>query len=150
MKTNQGTEIEFSLHQGPRRRPGSEMDPGHLPRVTQILALALSFQDMITTGSARNYEDLANCTGVTTERLSQVMKLIWLAPAIQEEILWLPGCGARYPLTENAVRSIAATWSWSEQLKLWDGLKKELRLGTAAGAQYESRTGIEKKIGKGA
>ena len=138
MKTNQGTEIEFSLHQGPRRRPGSEMDPGRLPRVTQVLALALSFQDMIATGSARNYEDLANRTGVTTERLSQEMKLIWLAPAIQEEILWLPGCSTRYPLTENAVRSIAATWSWSEQLKLWDSLKKELRLGTAAGAQYEA------------
>ena len=138
MKTNQGTEIEFSLHQGPRRRPGSEMDPGRLPRVTQVLALALSFQDMIATGSARNYEDLANRTGVTTERLSQVMKLIWLAPAIQEEILWLPGCSARYPLTENAVRSIAATWSWSEQLILWATLKKELRLETAVGAQCES------------
>ena len=150
MKTDQSTEIEFSLHQGPRRRPGSEIDPGRLPRVTQVLALALSFQDMIATGSARNYEDLANRTGVTTERLSQVMKLIWLAPAIQEEIPWLPGCGTRYPLTENAVRSIAGTWSWSEQLKLWDGLKKELRLETTVGAQYESRTGIEKKIGKGA
>ena len=114
------------------------MDPGRLPRVTQVLALALSFQDMIATGSARNYEDLANRTGVTTERLSQVMKLIWLAPAIQEEILWLPGCGTRYPLTENAVRSIAATWSWSEQLILWATLKKELRLDTAAGAQCES------------
>jgi hypothetical protein len=129
MKTNQGTEIEFSLHQGPRRKAGAE-DPGRLPRVTQVLALALSFQDMIATGNARNYEDLANRTGVTTERLSQVMKLIWLAPAIQEEILWLPGSSARYPLTENAVRSIAATWSWSEQLKLWGDLKKELLLGT--------------------
>ena len=129
MKTNQGTEIEFSLHQGPRRRPGAE-DAGRLARITQVLALALSFQDMIATGAARNYEDLANRTGVTTERLSQVMKLIWLAPAIQEEILWLPGSSTRYPLTENAVRSIAATWSWSEQLKLWDDLKKELLLET--------------------
>jgi hypothetical protein len=138
MKTNQGTEIEFSLHQGPRRRPGSETDPGRLPRVTQVLALALSFQDMIATGNARNYEDLANRTGVTTERLSQVMKLIWLAPAIQEEILWLPGSSTRYPLTENAVRSIAARWSWPEQLKLWDSLKKELRLKTVVEAQDEA------------
>jgi hypothetical protein len=129
MKTNQGTEIEFLLHQGPRRKPGCE-DPGRLPRVTQVLALALSFQDMIATGSARNYEDLANRAGVTTERLSQVMKLIWLAPAIQEEILWLQASSAKYPLTENAVRSIAGTWSWSEQLKLWGCLKKELLLET--------------------
>ena len=129
MKTNQGTEIEFSLHQGPRRRAASE-DPGRLPRVTQVLALALSFQDMIATGSARNYDDLATRTGVTTERLSQVMKLIWLAPAIQEEILWLPASSNKYPLTEHAVRSIAGTWSWAEQLKLWGDLKKELLLET--------------------
>jgi len=108
------------------------MDNGRPPRVTQVLALALSFQDMIATGSARNYEDLANRTGVTAERLSQVMKLIWLAPAIQQEILYLRGCGGRYPLTECAVRSIAAEWSWPEQLKLWSGLKKHLHLEMAS------------------
>ena len=124
-------DVQFSLHSGPRRRPGSDMDPGRLPRVTQVLALALSFQDMIATGNARNYEDLANRTGVTAERLSQVMKLIWLAPAIQQEILYLPGCGGRHPLTECAVRAIAVKWSWPEQLRLWGSLKKNLRLETA-------------------
>jgi hypothetical protein len=74
------------------------MDAGRLPRVTQVLALALSFQDMIATGRARNYADLAHRTGVTAERLSQVMKLIWLAPAIQQEILYRPACGGRYPV----------------------------------------------------
>jgi len=68
-----------------------------------VLALALSFQDMIASGNARNYRDLANRAEVTAERLSQVMKLLWLAPAIQEEILYLPGCNGRYPLTERAV-----------------------------------------------
>src|SRR6266699_7228499 len=137
METNCHAELQFSLHNVPRRRPGSEMDNGRPPRVTQVLALALSFQDMIATGSARNYEDLANRTGVTAERLSQVMKLIWLAPAIQQEILYLPGCGGRYPLTECAVRSVAAKWSWPEQLKLWNALKKELHLETAVEEQEE-------------
>jgi hypothetical protein len=137
MKINHGTEIEFSLHQGPRRRPGSEMNPGRLPRVTEVLALALSFQNMIATGSAQNYTDLANRTGVTTARLSQVMNLIWLAPAIQEEILWLPGSSTRHPLTERAVRPIAARWSWPEQLKLWASLKKELHLETAVEGSQE-------------
>jgi hypothetical protein len=105
--------------------------PDALPRVTQVLALALSFQDMIDTGAATKYRDLASRAGVTAERLSQVMKLLWLAPAIQQEILSLPGCGGRHPLTECAVRSIAAKWSWPEQLELWSGLKKELRLDTA-------------------
>ena len=131
METNRSAEVEFFLHNGPRTRTGSEMDAGRLPRVTQVLALALSFQDMIASGSARNYEDLAHRTGVTAERLSQVMKLIWLAPAIQQEILYLPGCGGRHPLSERAVRSVAAKWSWPEQLKLWNSLKKELHLEIA-------------------
>jgi hypothetical protein len=137
METNRSAEVEFSLHKGPRPRAGSEMDAGRLPRVTQVLALALSFQDMIASGSARNYEDLAHRTGVTAERLSQVMKLIWLAPAIQREILYLPGCGGRHPLTECAVRSIAAMWSWPEQLQRWSALKKELHLETAVEEQGE-------------
>jgi hypothetical protein len=135
METKPGTdnevEVQFLLHSGPRRRPGADMDPGRLPRVTQVLALALSFQDMIATGDARNYEELAKRTGVTAQRLSQVMKLIWLAPAIQQEILCLAACGGRHPLTECAVRSIAAAWSWPEQMKLWRGLKQELRLEMA-------------------
>jgi hypothetical protein len=128
MKTNNRAEVQFSLHQGPRRLPGSVTVSGPVPRVTRVLALALSFQDMIATGKARNYADLANRAGVTAERLSQVMKLIWLAPAIQQEILYLPGCGGRYPLTECAVRRIAKQWSWPEQLILWSDLKKELRM----------------------
>ena len=128
MVPNGSAEVQFSLHDGPRRRPGSNVEPGHLPRVTQILALALSFQDMIATGQARNYEELAGRSGVSAERLSQVMKLIWLAPTIQQEILDLSSRSGRYPLTEHAVRRIAVRWSWREQLELWNGLKKEFHL----------------------
>jgi hypothetical protein len=54
-------------------------------------------------------------------------------------ILFMPsGLILRFALTENAVRSIAARWSWPEQLKLWDSLKKELRLETVVEAQYEA------------
>ena len=126
MEKNGRGEVQFSLHDGPRRRPGSDVEPGHLPRVRQVLALALSFQDMIATGKAKNYEDLAKRSGVSAERLSQVMKLIWLAPTIQQEILNLPSRNGRHPLTEHAVRRIAGRWSWPQQLELWNGLKKEL------------------------
>ncbi len=126
MENSHSAEVQFLLHPGRRRTRGSEIDAGPSPRVTQVLALALSFQDMIASGKASNYRDLASRAEVTAERLSQVMKLLWLAPAIQEEILDLPSCNGRYPVTERAVRSIAATWSWPEQLKLWSDLKKQL------------------------
>ena len=119
--------IQFPLHPGSSGRDTDHAGP--LPRVTQVMALALSFQDMIASGAARNYQELAKRTGVTAERLSQVMKLIWLAPAIQQEILYLPGCYGRHPLTEHSVRRITAHGSWPEQLKLWIELKQQLHLG---------------------
>lgn len=130
MESNHGAEIRFLLHDGPRRRPHSELGSGRLPRVTRILALALSFQDIIAAGGAKNYKELARRTGVTAERLSQVMKLLWLAPSIQQEILYLSGGGGRYPLSESMVRSIAMKWSWAEQLDLWSRLKKQLQIET--------------------
>jgi hypothetical protein len=130
MRANGAAEFQFSLHNGPRRQAKAETDPERLPRVTRVLALALSFQDMIATGAAKNHEDLAKRTGVTAERLSQVMKLVWLAPAIQQEILYLPGCGGKHPLTECVVRAIAAKWSWAEQMDLWNNLKHKLQMDT--------------------
>ena len=126
METTCRNEVQFSLHEGPRKGRGCKMAAGRLPRVTQVLALALWFQDMIATDKARNYEELAKRAGVTAERLSQMMKLLWLAPAIQEQILYLPGCVGRHPLTECAVRRIAVKWSWPEQLGAWNSVKKEL------------------------
>ncbi len=131
METNQPAEIEFSLHPVPgRQRPNA--GTGRLPRVTRVLALALSFQEMVASGNAKNYEELAERAGVTAERLSQVMKLIWLAPEIQEQVLYLPGCGGRHPLTEAALRTIASHWLWPEQIELWNELKGKLHLQTSS------------------
>jgi hypothetical protein len=128
MERQRRAEIQFSLHEGRPRQLGAGMEGGRLPRVTQVLALALSFQDRMASGRARNYEELAQGAGVSAQRLSQVMQLLWLAPAIQQEILYLPVGGGRHPVTESAVRGIAARWWWPEQMKLWSRLKQELRL----------------------
>ena len=45
---------------------------------------------------------------------------------------------------ECAVRSIAATWSWPEQLKLWRGLKKELHREMALACRASHLTGTQR------
>lgn len=60
--TNSTVEIQFTLHAS--RPPRGSTDPtrtgnGRLPRVTQVMALAVQFQDMIQRGDARDYADLA-------------------------------------------------------------------------------------------
>ncbi len=58
MPENSHVEIQFQLHPSPRRSDSAEPPPvqsvaGRLPRVTQMLALALRYQDMIRAGVRR-------------------------------------------------------------------------------------------------
>jgi hypothetical protein len=124
-------EIQFSLYAS-RRRPG-ERDPanaprsgnGYLPRVTQVLALAINFQDLVRRGEARDYADLARLGCVSRERMSQIMEFLWLAPDIQHEILEFPPSGTtRFRISELAVRGIAGALSWDEQRQRWGELKR--------------------------
>jgi hypothetical protein len=129
-------EIQFSLHRG--ARPAAHADPssspasglpGRLPRVTQVMALAIQFQDMIERGEAKYYADLARLGCLTRERMSQIMELIWLAPDIQEEILsFAATAGGRFPISELAVRRIAGNLSWEEQWTEWLRLKNSFNI----------------------
>jgi len=127
---NNAVEIQFRLH-ATDRPPGktglSDAPPsgnGRLPRVTQVMALAIQFQDIIQRGEARDYADLARLGCLTRERMSQVMELVWLAPDIQQEILEFPPSGApRFPISEVAVRRIASALSWEDQRREWNRLR---------------------------
>src|SRR4029077_19941358 len=60
------------------------------PRVTCLLALAHRFEALVRSGEVRDYADLARAGHVSRARMSQILKLLMLAPSIQERILWLP------------------------------------------------------------
>lgn len=132
--TNSATEIQFRLHASKRTEGGDTViapssHRGRLPRVTQVLALAIHFQDMILHGEARNYADLARLGCITRERISQVMELIWLAPDIQQEILeFPPNKTGRFPVSEVAVRRVAGDLGWTEQREIWRKIKQDSHL----------------------
>ena len=128
--------IQFQLHstkrpEGERGRSDSQdSGNGRVPRVTQVMALAIQFQDMIQRGEARDYADLARLGCLTRERMSQIMELIWLAPDIQREILECkPTYTTRFPISEVAVRRIAAELAWDAQRLAWRKLKQDTHLG---------------------
>jgi hypothetical protein len=101
------------------------IEAGQLPRATRVLALAIQFQEMLRTGEVRDCADLARLAGVTRERISQIMKLAWLAPDIQMEVLYFPPVsGVHFPVRERALRGISSRLSWDEQRELWDKLKQ--------------------------
>ncbi len=115
-------EIQFQLRPRCRRdkpkSPASER--GKLPRITEVLALAIQFDDMIRRGVARDHADLARLGCVSQERISQIMRLLWLAPDIQQEILTLARTPrGRFHVGEVTLRRIASRMLWSEQRRMW-------------------------------
>ncbi len=132
---NSAVEIQFRLHPTGRAADGGAQSdaprstPGRLPRVTQVMALAIQLQDLIQRGDARDYADLARLGCLTRERMSQIMELVWLAPDIQQEILEFPPRSAtRFPVSELAARRVAACLDWVEQRDLWCKLKQNSHL----------------------
>jgi hypothetical protein len=132
-------EIEFNLKPGVRAidRPAGEKPKegsarrrfDRYPRIVQVVALAIHFQDMLDRGEVRNHADLARLGCISRERMSQIMMLAWLAPDIQQEVLNLPKApGGRFPVSETRLRSIARRQSWVEQRGQWKELGQSLTM----------------------
>ncbi len=136
-----GATVEFKVHfgngeRGRRRlRTGAApkpkaLEPGRIPRVSRLMALAIHFDCMIRKGVVQDYADLARLGGVCRARISQIMDLLNLAPAIQEELLFLPrNYGGRDSVTERRIRRIAAGSMWRAQGELWRKIRNDLKRG---------------------
>jgi hypothetical protein len=134
MSNREPLEIQFPLRRNARYAvPDAEgaVRPraGLLPRITQVLALAIHLDKMIQKGDAKDYADIARLSSLCRERGSQIMRLNCLAPDIQVELLYLPPVPAgRYPISETAMRKIANLLSWADQRRAWMALKQQHRL----------------------
>ena len=93
------------------------------PRVTCLLALAHRFEALVRSGEVKDYADLARVGRVSRARVSQIVKLLMLAPSIQEYILWLPPRTAgEESITERDLRKIVCEPRWDRQRLLFEKL----------------------------
>ena len=120
--------------------PAVTVEPGSVPRVSRLMALALRLQRLVQTGEVADYADLARLGDVTRARVTQIMNLLNLAPDIQEELLFLPRTvKGRDPIREIMVRPIAAQADWRNQRRLWKCLTFDLEVDSTA-APTHART----------
>jgi hypothetical protein len=125
------TKVHFGAAARGRKRllrgeapPPAALEPGRLPRVTRLLALAHRFDGLVRDGVVADQTDLARLAGVTRQRISQLMSLLRLAPDIQEELVDLPRTLAgRDEVTERDLRAIVAEPVWSRQRELWRAVR---------------------------
>jgi hypothetical protein len=106
----------------------SKMVLGRVPRVSRLLALAHRLEQLLRTGVVKDYTEAARLGHVTRARISQIMSLLYLAPDIQEMILFLPRIErGRDPVVLHELLPIAGAPDWAKQRRLWR------RLGEAFG-----------------
>ncbi len=96
------------------------LPPGRVPRVSRLMALALRFDELVSTGQVASYSELATVGHVTRARVSQIMNLLSLAPDLQEALLFLPLTQrGRDPIILADLMPIAAAFDWRKQRRLW-------------------------------
>lgn len=102
-------------------RPVEQVEPGRIPRISRLMALAIRFERLVREGKVTDQSELARLAHVTQPRMTQIMNLNQLAPDIQEELLFLPRVTrGREPLHERMLRPIAAESNWHRQRQRWD------------------------------
>jgi len=120
--------VTFASPRGERGARRTEPQPpgtgwGRVPRVARLMALAIRFDALLRDGAVSSQAELAQVGHVTRARVTQIMNLLWLAPDLQEEILFLPELTrGRDPVTEHQLREVAAILDWNEQRVMWQKL----------------------------
>jgi hypothetical protein len=118
--------------------------PGRVPRVARLLALAHRLERLVRTGVVKDYAEAARLGHVTRARISQIMSLLYLAPDIQEMILFLPRIErGRDWIVLHELLPIAAAADWTKQRRIWR------RLGEAFGWAGRNAPGGRPRAGLG-
>jgi hypothetical protein len=92
---------------------------GRAPRIARLLALSHKLDAIVRSGEIRDYAQLARLGHISPARLTQIMVLLHLAPAIQEYVLFLSAADARL-ITELGLRKIAREPRWDRQRELFE------------------------------
>lgn len=123
---NNHQEVAYTIDFGGQQQRKGERLPrpskllgAPIPRIARLLALAIRLEGLIREGRIQDYADAARRGKVTRARMTQIMKLVNLAPDIQETILFLPAASA---INERNLRPIAARADWKEQRRLFHGV----------------------------
>ncbi len=104
-----------------RTLPAGAASPpqGRAPRVARLIALAHRLEELVRSGVVKSYGELARLGYISPARLSQILILAQLAPAIQELVLFL-STEEEGVITELCLRKIAREPRWDRQRTLFD------------------------------
>ena len=107
----------YRVAHGPAAAP---LAAGRVPRVSRLLALAHKLDALVRQGTIRDYAVLARLGHVSRARISQIVALLYLAPDIHEDILFLnKTVHGRDLIHLRQLQPIARVLDWRQQRLLW-------------------------------
>lgn len=107
---------------------------GRVPRIVRLLALAHDIERRTRSGELDDLAAAARAYGLTRARVTQIVNLTLLAPAIQEEILAMGlVTKGRDAVAERQLRVIVALPNWKCQTDKW---RAALGAGRASGKAW--------------
>lgn len=123
--------IDFTVrlvrHRKQSARPrGDTQMPG---RVASLLALAHRFEGLLASGAVKDNAELARLGHVSRARITQIMNLLNLAPAIQEYLLSIESAEGNSikVISERHLRRILREVHWDHQIECFQELVSVLR-----------------------
>ena len=127
-----GTQSEYILAEparaGVRRHRPEPI--ARVPRISRLMALAIRMETLVREGTVGTYGDVAEAGQISRPRLSQMLRLTELAPAIQEQLLFLPKIvSGRDPIHEHALRKISRIVDWEAQMEAFRHLMASAQRG---------------------
>lgn len=93
------------------------------PKLRQYLVLAYQIQEVLDHDNTITAKQIAEWLNMTPPRISQILDLLLLCPAIQQDIL-LSENKALYTFGEYNVRGIVKEPLWEKQIEMWGALLK--------------------------
>lgn len=93
----------------------------HEPHIRKQLLLAHQIRGMLADGKAKDLQQIAGWLNLSKQRLEQVTNLLFLSPAVQEEIIF--GDSVQLcDMTERTLRPLAAELDWAKQAASWKAI----------------------------
>ncbi len=123
---NTEMKFEFNVDLKPVRHASNRCRMAKIsnePKLRQYLVLAYQIQEALEKDAALTSKQIAEWLSMTPPRICQIMDLLLLCPAIQQDIL-LSENKKLYNLGEYNVRGIVKEPLWEKQVEMWNTLLK--------------------------
>jgi len=114
------------MHEGEAPVMPPEAEPPKRRSAAEMLGLAHYFERLVREGRVCDYAELARRTSFTRARITQVMGLLLLPPAVQEDITVRDGVDSEGNVVgEHALRGLMRIQDWREARRQWCILANE-------------------------